>query len=43
MKQGKVYLLGAGPGDAELLTIKGYNCLQKADVVVYDFWLVRLC
>ena len=37
MKQGKVYLLGAGPGDAELLTIKGYNCLQKADVVVYDF------
>ena len=37
MKQGKVYLLGAGPGDAALLTRKGYWCLQEADVVVYDY------
>ncbi len=32
----KVYLIGAGPGDAGLLTIKGKNILEKADVIVYD-------
>lgn len=34
--KGKVYLLGAGPGDPGLLTIKGKEVLNKADIVVYD-------
>ncbi len=33
---GKVYLIGAGPGDAGLITRKGYRKLKEADVVVYD-------
>ena len=39
MNKGKVFLIGAGPGDIGLLTVKGMKCLQKADVVVYDFHL----
>ena len=35
-KQGKVWLIGAGPGDPGLLTIKGKECLERADAVVYD-------
>lgn len=34
--KGKVYIVGAGPGDAGLITVKGMDCLRQAQVVVYD-------
>ena len=36
-KPGKVYLIGAGPGDPTLITVKGMNLLKRAEVVVYDY------
>jgi uroporphyrin-III C-methyltransferase len=36
MGRGKVFLVGAGPGDHELLTVKAVEFLKKADIVIYD-------
>jgi len=36
-KKGKVFLVGAGPGDVGLLTVKGKRLLERAEVVVYDY------
>ncbi len=36
-KKGKVYIVGAGPGDPELITLKGLKALKRADCVLYDF------
>lgn len=47
MKQGKVFLVGAGPGDPELITLRGKKLLEKAEVVIYDYLanpkLLRYC
>jgi len=40
MAQGTVYFIGAGPGDPKLLTIKGREALERADVVIYAGSLV---
>lgn len=36
-KTGKVYLVGAGPGDPGLITVRGMELLKKAEVVIYDY------
>ncbi|PJN88040.1 uroporphyrinogen-III C-methyltransferase [Bacillus sp. mrc49] len=36
MTIGKVYFVGAGPGDAGLITVKGQGAIEKADVIIYD-------
>ena len=35
-KKGSVIIAGAGPGDPKLLTLKVYNCIKYADVIIYD-------
>jgi len=35
--KGKVYLVGAGPGDPGLITVKGKECIARADVIIYDY------
>ncbi len=35
-KKGKVFFVGAGPGDPDLITVKGLRCIQTSDVIVYD-------
>jgi len=37
VKRGKVYLIGAGPGDPGLMTLKGKEILSRADVIIYDY------
>lgn len=41
MAEGMVYLIGAGPGDPGLITVKGLKCLKRADVVLYDHLVHR--
>jgi uroporphyrinogen III methyltransferase / synthase len=36
MEKGKVYLVGAGPGDVGLITVNGLEAIQKAEVILYD-------
>ena len=35
-KKGKVYLVGAGPGDLGLVTLRAKECIERAEVIVYD-------
>jgi uroporphyrin-III C-methyltransferase len=36
MKQGFVYIVGAGPGDPDLITVKGRRCVRQANVILHD-------
>ncbi len=36
MTSGKVYIVGAGPGDPELITIKGKRAIEEGDIIFFD-------
>ena len=40
-ERGRVYIVGAGPGDPRLITCRGAECLRQADAVLYDELLDR--
>lgn len=37
LSSGKVYLVGAGPGDPGLITVKGLECIRTSEVIIYDY------
>ena len=41
MKKYNLYIVGAGPGDPDLITLKGFKILKQADVIIYDYLVDR--
>ena len=40
-KRQKVYIVGAGPGGKDFITLKGFNVLRQADIIIYDYLVER--
>ena len=36
IEKGKAYIVGAGPGDPDLITVKAIKCIVESDVILYD-------